>query len=162
MQQRVYTTIQQRAKDMEVTSRLLGQQRANPILEHLARCTRLAARPRALHRIRHLHRVGGREWLWEREPPLMVYNTYTMRRHQIYLDDKQVAQLKAAAKTSARSVSEIIRDAIGEKLARAEETDDFERALVAAAGIWARRADIGSTEEYVRKLRRDRRGAEAS
>lgn len=42
------------------------------------------------------------------------------------------------------------------------ETDDFERALVAAAGIWARRADIGSTEEYVRKLRRDRRGAEAS
>ena len=40
--------------------------------------------------------------------------------------------------------------------------NDFERALEAAAGIWARRADIGSTEEYVRKLRRDRRGAVAS
>lgn len=92
----------------------------------------------------------------------LVYNTYTMRRKQIYLDDKQVAQLKAAAKTSARSVSEIIRDAIDEKLARADETDDFERALAAAAGIWARRADIGSTDEYVRKLRRDRRGAAAS
>jgi hypothetical protein len=85
-----------------------------------------------------------------------------MRRKQIYLGDKQVAQLKAAAKTSARSVSEIIRDAIDEKLARADETDDFERALAAAAGIWARRADIGSTDEYVRKLRRDRRGAAAS
>ena len=85
-----------------------------------------------------------------------------MRRKQIYLDDKQVAQLQAAAKTSARSVSEIIRDAIDEKLARANETDDFERALGAAAGIWSRRADIGSTDEYVRKLRRDRRGAAAS
>jgi hypothetical protein len=91
-----------------------------------------------------------------------VYNTYTMRRKQIYLDDKQVAQLKAAAKTSARSVSEIIRDAIDEKLARADKTDDFERALTAASGIWARRADIGSADEYVRKLRRDRRGAAAS
>ena len=85
-----------------------------------------------------------------------------MRRKQIYLDEKQVAQLQAAAKTSARSVSEIIRDAIDEKLARADETDDFERALAAAAGIWARRADIGSTDEYVRKLRRDRRGAAES
>jgi metal-responsive CopG/Arc/MetJ family transcriptional regulator len=85
-----------------------------------------------------------------------------MRRRQIYLDDKQVAQLRAAAKTSARSVSEIIRDAIDEKLARSDGTDDFERTLAGVAGIWARRTDIGSTDEYVRKLRRDRRGASAS
>jgi len=52
-----------------------------------------------------------------------------------------------------------IRDAIDEKLARADEPDDFERALLAAAGIWASRADIGSTDEYLRKLRQDRRGA---
>jgi predicted DNA-binding protein len=85
-----------------------------------------------------------------------------MRRTQIYLDEEQLAQLQAVAKTSSRSVSEIIREAIDEKLARAEEPDDFERALAVAAGIWARRADIVSTEEYVRRVRQDRRGAAAS
>lgn len=88
-----------------------------------------------------------------------VYNTYTMRRTQIYLDEHQVAQLQAVAKTSDRSVSEIIRDAVNEKLARVDEPDDFERAVLAAAGIWASRVDIGSTDEYLRQLRRDRRGA---
>ena len=85
-----------------------------------------------------------------------------MHRRQIYLDDKQVSQLKAAAKTSFRSVSEIIRDAIDEKLARVEEGDDFDRALTAATGIWAKRADLGPTDEYVRRLRKDRRGASTS
>ncbi|HVB76404.1 MAG TPA: CopG family transcriptional regulator [Candidatus Nitrosotalea sp.] len=89
----------------------------------------------------------------------VVYDTYIMRRTQIYLDDGQVAQLRAAAKTSAKSVSEIIRDAIDEKLARVGEVDDFERALAGVAGIWADRGDIGSTDEYVRKVRQDRRGA---
>jgi predicted DNA-binding protein len=82
-----------------------------------------------------------------------------MRRTQIYLDDKQVAQLKAAARTSSRTVSEVIREAIDEKLARAEEPDDFERALTAAAGIWAARKDLGSVDDYVRRVRRDRRGS---
>lgn len=89
----------------------------------------------------------------------VVYNTYIMRRTQIYLDDGQVAQLRAASTTSAKSVSEIIRDAIDEKLARVGEVDDFERALAAIAGIWADRGDIGSTDDYVRKVRQDRRGA---
>jgi Arc/MetJ-type ribon-helix-helix transcriptional regulator len=86
-------------------------------------------------------------------------NIYTMRRTQIYLDDKQVAQLKAAARMSSRTVSDVIRDAIDEKLARAEEPDDFERALTAAAGIWAARKDLGSVDDYVRRVRRDRRGS---
>jgi predicted DNA-binding protein len=82
-----------------------------------------------------------------------------MRRTQIYLEDEQVAQLKAAARTSSKTVSEIIRDAIDEKLARAEEPDDFEVALAAAAGVWAGRADLESTDDYVRRLRHDRRGS---
>ena len=92
----------------------------------------------------------------------MVYVTYTMRRTQIYLDDGQVAKLKAAARTSSKTVSEIIRDAIDEKLARAEEPDYFERALAGAAGIWARRTDIVSADDYVRRLRVDRRGSTES
>jgi hypothetical protein len=92
----------------------------------------------------------------------MVCTTYTMRRTQIYLHDGQVAKLKAAARSSSKTVSEIIRDAIDEKLARAAEPDDFERALSGAAGIWARRKDIGSADDYVRRLRRDERGSTES
>lgn len=88
-----------------------------------------------------------------------MYNIYTMRRTQIYLDDQQVAQLRAAARTSSRTVSEVIRDAIDEKLARSDEPDDFERALAAAAGIWAARKDLGPVDDYVRRVRRDRRGS---
>ena len=88
-----------------------------------------------------------------------MYAIYTMRRTQIYLDDEQVARLKAAARTSSKTVSELIRDAIDEKLAHAAEPDDFDQALTAAAGIWARRTDLGSTDDYVRRLRRDRRGS---
>jgi hypothetical protein len=84
---------------------------------------------------------------------------YTMRRTQIYLDDQQVVQLKAAARTSSKTVSEIVRDAIDEKLARSQEPDDFERALAGAAGVWARRRDLVSVDDYVRRLRRDRRGS---
>ena len=87
---------------------------------------------------------------------------YTMRRTQIYLDERQVVELKAAARTSSTTVSEIIRDAIDEKLARADEPDDFERALAGAAGIWARRTDIESADDYVRRVRRDRRGSTQS
>ena len=82
-----------------------------------------------------------------------------MRRTQIYLDDQQVARLKAAARTSSKTVSEIIRDAIDEKLARSADADDFEHALAAAAGIWAARKDLGSVGDYVRRERRDRRGS---
>ena len=82
-----------------------------------------------------------------------------MRRTQIYLDDQQVARLKAAAGASSKTVSEIIRDAIDEKLARSADADDFEHALAAAAGIWAARKDLGSVGDYVRRERRDRRGS---
>jgi predicted transcriptional regulator len=82
-----------------------------------------------------------------------------MRRIQIDLDDKQAAQLKTAARGSSKTLSAIIREAIDEKLARAEKPDDFERALTAAAGIWARRTDVEPVETAVRKLRRDRRGS---
>lgn len=91
-----------------------------------------------------------------------MYNTYTMRRTQIYLDDRQVARLKAAARTSSRTVSEIIRDAIDEKLTRSDQPDDFERALAAAAGIWAARKDLATVDDYVRRVRRDRRGSAPS
>jgi hypothetical protein len=89
----------------------------------------------------------------------MVYILYTVRRTQIYLDERQLVHLRSAARATRLSVSEIIREAIDEKLARPSGPDEFERALAAAAGLWANRSDLGSTDHYVRQIRRDRRGA---
>jgi predicted nucleic acid-binding protein len=57
--------------------------------------------------------------------------------------------------------SEIVREAIDEKLDRPDDSELFEAALSRASGIWASRDDIGSTDEYIRRLRRDRRGSKA-
>lgn len=88
----------------------------------------------------------------------MVYNTYIMRRTQIYLDHTQVARLRSAARATHRTVSEVIREAIDEKLERPDPAEEFDGALRRVMGIWADRNDLGSTDDYVRKLREDRRG----
>ena len=80
-----------------------------------------------------------------------------MKRTQIYLEQSQVARLRSAAKASQRTVSEIVREAIDEKLEHPDEPE-FEAALRNAAGIWSDRDDLGTSEEYVRKIRQDRRG----
>ena len=84
-----------------------------------------------------------------------------MHRIQIDLDSRQFARLKAAARGSSKTVSEVIRDAIDEKLTRVKGPVDFELALTGAAGIWARRTDLDSDGNFVRGLRRDRRGSSA-
>ena len=83
-----------------------------------------------------------------------------MRRTQIYLDQRQVARLRSVARASHRTVSEIIREAIDNKLAHPDEPE-FDDTLRNAAGIWANRDDLGSADEYVRKIRQDRRGSRA-
>jgi hypothetical protein len=71
-----------------------------------------------------------------------------MHRIQIDLDSSQFARLKAAARASSTTVSEVIRDAIEEKLARVKDPVDFEIALAGAAGIWARRTDLDSVGKF--------------
>lgn len=88
-----------------------------------------------------------------------MYGSYIMKRTQIYLGDDQAARLRSVARSRHRTVSEIIREAIDEKLSRPAEVDGFERALQAATGVWSRRTDLGSTEEYLRRVRQDRRGS---
>jgi hypothetical protein len=84
-----------------------------------------------------------------------------VQRTQVYLDERQVARLKAAARASHRTLSEIVREAIDEKLARPDDHEPFESVLGRASGIWANRDDLGATDEYVRRLRQDRRGSTA-
>jgi hypothetical protein len=71
------------------------------------------------------------------------------------LEPRQLAEARA----SHRTVSDIIRSAIDERLDRPDQSDRFEEALASVAGIWADRPDVGDTDEYVRELRRDRRGS---
>lgn len=89
----------------------------------------------------------------------MVYPAYTMVRTQIYLEEGQVKRLKSAARIAHRTVSDMVREAIDEKLAQPAHEDAFEEVLERISGIWAHRDDLGTTEEYVRRLRRDRRGS---
>ena len=87
----------------------------------------------------------------------MVYMICTMRRTQIYLEDQQILELKRRARQTRRRVSQIVREAIDQKLAEPIDQPDFHAALDAVAGIWKDRDDLGSTDEYVRRLRRDDR-----
>jgi hypothetical protein len=87
----------------------------------------------------------------------MVYTIYTMRRTQIYLDDEQILELKRRARQARRRVSAIIREAIDEKLAEPVPSVESDDAFKAAFGIWRDRTDLGSTDEYVRRLRQDTR-----
>ena len=86
-----------------------------------------------------------------------MYISYIMKRTQIYLDQRQIARLRAAARASQRTVSDIVREAIDQRLAHPDEPE-FESALRNVAGIWSDRDDLGPTAEYVRKIRQDRRG----
>lgn len=87
-----------------------------------------------------------------------MYNAYIMmRRTQIYLDDGQRRKLDRVAKRSHRTVSELIREAIDARYGTAPQ-EDFLAALIAGAfGVWKGRSDLGSTDKYVRTLRRGSR-----
>jgi hypothetical protein len=89
-----------------------------------------------------------------------MYGSYIMRRTQIYLEDRQLSGLRAVARASGRTVSEVIRDAVDDKLAGPRDGVDFDSALDRVTGIWANRADLGATDDLVRRLRTDRRGQE--
>ena len=85
-------------------------------------------------------------------------NTYIMlTRTQIYLDDRQRRKLHRIAKRTRRTVSELIREAIDARYGAAPK-EDFLQALNAGAfGVWKDRRDLGSTDDYVRSLRRGSR-----
>jgi predicted transcriptional regulator len=115
--------------------------------------------PEVKRRIARLRRLLGLSAIaFNSDPTSMVYGLYTVRRTQVYLDDRQATKLRSVARATQRTVSEIIREAIDEKLDRPDEGKAFDSALAQAAGIWADRDDLGSTDDYVRRLRRDRRG----
>jgi Ribbon-helix-helix protein, copG family len=87
-----------------------------------------------------------------------MYNTYIMmRRTQIYLDDEQRRKLDRVAKRTHRTVSELIREAIDVRYGAAPKEDFLEALIDGAFGVWKDRTDLGTTDRYLRGLRRGSR-----
>lgn len=90
-----------------------------------------------------------------------MYNPYIMRRTQIYLTEEQGQLLDSRSKATGSSVSELIRAAIDHVYSRRRSLTRAQRVRLAqrTAGAWKDFPESGA--EYVERLRRARRLADA-
>jgi hypothetical protein len=72
-----------------------------------------------------------------------------MLRTQVYLSEAQDKGLKKLARTTGRSQSALIREAI-DKLIEAQPVEDWKASLLSAAGAWADRPEA---EDEMRETR---------
>ena len=79
-----------------------------------------------------------------------------MERTQIYLDDRQTAELDRRAHARGTTRSHLIREAIEKYLAPDWDPEAFKAALANIAGIWADRDDIDEIRESMRAADRRR------
>ncbi|MFH1825581.1 MAG: hypothetical protein ABH873_10240 [Candidatus Firestonebacteria bacterium] len=79
-----------------------------------------------------------------------------MRRTQIYLEEDQWRNLNIAKEIKHLTIAELIRQSI-DKVYTKKENANFEKALDNITGLWVKRQDIGSTQEYLRSIRKERR-----
>jgi predicted DNA-binding protein len=80
-----------------------------------------------------------------------------MRRTQIYLTDEQGVLLASRSRSTGRTVSQLIRDAIDAAYSQVRRLSRAERVRLArgTAGAWKERAETGA--EYVDRIRGARR-----
>jgi hypothetical protein len=76
-----------------------------------------------------------------------------MVRTQIYLDERQKAQLDRLSAERRVTVSDLVRQAIDQYLGG--DRSGIGAALETSFGIWKNRDDIGKGLAYVRRLRRE-------
>ena len=81
---------------------------------------------------------------------------HRMVRMQLYLDASMHGRLRRLARQQGRTVSDLVRDALERAYGRAG-TDRQVKTLEAIVGLWRDRDDLGTTDAYVRRLRRDTR-----
>ena len=87
-----------------------------------------------------------------------MYNAYiTVRRTQIYLDDRQRRKLDQVAKRTHRTVSELIREAIDARYAATPKEEFLDALRTGVFGVWKERRDLGPTDSYVTRVRRGKR-----
>jgi len=78
-----------------------------------------------------------------------------VKRTQLYLDQDLWTRLHLIAGQQGTTVSELVRQAAREKYL--EAGDVRREAMLEVVGLWKDRADLASTEEHVRSLRRGKR-----
>lgn len=81
-----------------------------------------------------------------------------MVRTQLYLDEALHRRLGRIAAQQGRTLSDLVREAIARAYGAAD-TDERLATLDGIAGLWQNRADLGDTDAYVRRLRKDTRRA---
>src|SRR6202165_239518 len=76
-----------------------------------------------------------------------MYNAYiTMRRTQIYLDDRQRRKLDQVAKRTHRTVSELIREAIDARYAATPKEEFLDALRTGVFGVWKERSEEHTSE----------------
>ncbi len=75
----------------------------------------------------------------------------------MYLKESERRMLHLISQRESISLSELIRRAIEKTYFKKTRDKNLPRAIREIAGIWQGRTDLGSTEAYVRSLRRGRR-----
>jgi hypothetical protein len=81
---------------------------------------------------------------------------HRMVRTQLYLDAQTHRRLRELADRQGRTVSDLVREAVARAYGPSE-SDAKRSTLEAINGLWRNRADLGDTDAYVRRLRRDTR-----
>ena len=79
-----------------------------------------------------------------------------MKRTQLYIDDDLAKILSTVSRQQGRTVSELVRECIREKFGDKQNVDKVALAEQ-VAGVWKNRRDLGDTDKYVRRLRKDTR-----
>jgi hypothetical protein len=83
-----------------------------------------------------------------------MYNTYIMRRTQIYLDQQQADELSRRASARGMTASKMIREAIDQYLAEPDDgTERLARYRAALDGAFGVAPYLPSGAEYVDELR---------
>jgi hypothetical protein len=79
-----------------------------------------------------------------------------MVRTQLYIDEALHERLRDLAVKQDRTISELVRDALVRAYGQTDTATRL-KTLKAIEGIWRDREDLGATDEFVRRLRRDTR-----
>lgn len=79
-----------------------------------------------------------------------------MIRTQLYIEEEMHDRLRELAEKQRRTISDLVRDALRRVYGRAAG-DRRTATLRAIEGLWSEREDLGETDEYVRRLRKDTR-----
>jgi metal-responsive CopG/Arc/MetJ family transcriptional regulator len=85
-----------------------------------------------------------------------MYPYIAMDRTQIYLDERQTAELDRRARERGTTRSQLIREAVERYLAPDWDPEAFKAALANIAGMWADRDDLDQIRDSMRAADRRR------